>query len=280
MSKFPALRQILWDEGLIDGDDIQHPDPASWDMLSLAHETTYLDALKNGTLDRRAERRLGLPWSEALVERSRLAVGGTILAARLALADGLAANLAGGTHHTFAGHGEGFCVLNDVAVAVRLLREEGILQRVLVVDLDVHQGNGTAAIFAGDPLTYTFSMHGARNFPFVKEQSNLDIELQDGTTDEVYLNQLSRHLPEAIQVADADLVIYLAGVDPVAGDRFGRLALTPAGLAGRDGYVLRLLREAQLPVEILLSGGYAPTPEQTANLHAYAHREAAHLSRR
>ena len=279
MAKFPALLRILQREGLVVAADIQQPVSASWEQLELVHGSDYLVALREGLLDRRAERRMGLPWSVALVERSRLAVGGTILTARLALQDGLAANLAGGTHHAFADYGEGFCVLNDVAVAIRLLRAEGALDRALVIDLDVHQGNGTAAIFEDDPKTYTFSMHGARNFPFEKQRSSIDVELADQIADEEYLATLSHHLPHVIRAAGADLAIYLAGVDPVSGDRYGRLALTPAGLAGRDGYVLRALCQAGLPTALVLSGGYAPTPEQTAHLHAYAHREAAHIAR-
>ncbi|ARA93033.1 histone deacetylase [Rhodothermaceae bacterium RA] len=275
MGKFPALHRLLLEEGLIRPGDVVAPREADWADLLLVHTPEYLSKLAGGRLSRQEERRMGLPWSERLVVRSRLAVQGTINAALMALEDGRAANLAGGTHHAMPGHGEGFCVLNDVAVAIRVLERARWLRRALVVDLDVHQGNGTAAIFADDETAFTFSMHGAKNYPFHKPPSSLDVGLPDGTTDDAYLDALARHLPEAIARARADLVFYLAGIDVLAGDRFGRLALTRAGLYERDRYVLETLARSGLPVVLLLSGGYAPTPEQTADLHAIAHRAAA-----
>jgi acetoin utilization deacetylase AcuC-like enzyme len=233
--------------------------------------------MRCGALDARAQRRLGFPWSEALVLRSRLAVAGTLEAARMALRDGLAANLAGGTHHAFPDHGEGFCVFNDVAVAIRSCRAERRIARALVVDLDVHQGNGTAAIFCADPLTYTFSMHGANNFPLRKERSSRDVELPDGTGDDQYLSQLRAHLPEVIGQARAELCFYVAGVDPVRGDRLGRLALSREGLALRERLVLEELARAGIPAAIVMGGGYAATPLETAELHAVVHREARAL---
>lgn len=274
MGKFAALHRILRREGLVGEGDAVAPAPADWDLLRLVHTEDYLDDLRDGRLDCKAQRRMGLPWSAALVRRSRLAVGGTLLAARLALEDGAAANLAGGTHHAYPDHGEGFCVLNDAAVAIRALRADGSLRRALVVDLDVHQGNGTAAVFADDPETFTLSLHGARNYPFEKERSSLDVALADGTTDDDYLAALEGHLPAALEASRPDLVVYLAGVDPLAGDRYGRLGLTRAGLHRRDRMVLATVRGRRVPLLLLMSGGYAPTPEATADLHAIAHREA------
>src|SRR5262245_16467721 len=241
MPKYGLLHEILLAEGLLRAADVVEPGEASWSDLARVHTADYLERMRGGGLDERAQRRLGLPWSEALVRRSRLAVQGTLEAARLALGDGRAANLAGGTHHAFAERGEGFCVFNDVAVAIRTCRAEGRIARALVVDLDVHQGNGTAAIFAGDAQTYTFSMHGARNFPLRKERSSRDVELPDGTGDAAYLERLDAHLPEVLVEARPDLCFYVAGVDPVRGDRLGRLALTPEGLALRERRVLEAL---------------------------------------
>ncbi|MXX78048.1 MAG: histone deacetylase, partial [Gemmatimonadales bacterium] len=238
MGKFLALRRILERDGIIGPRDIVEPQEASWEDLALVHTPEYMDKLRHGTLGRAEERRLGLPWSPALVRRSRLAVRGTIDAAWMALEDGVAANLAGGTHHAFPDHGEGFCVLNDVGVAVRVLRRGGWIRRALVVDLDVHQGNGTAAVFADDPETFNFSMHGAVNYPFKPTPSDLDVALPDGAGDEEYQEALRRFLPEAVNRSRPDLVFYLAGVDVVAGDRFGRLALTRAGLVRRDRRVI------------------------------------------
>ena len=274
MGKFPAFHRILLAEGLLRTEDVVEPDVATWEQLRWVHSADYLKKLREGLLDRKEERKMGLPWSEALVKRSRTAVGGTLLAMRMALEDGLAANLAGGTHHAFPDHGEGFCVLNDVGVALRVLLAEGRLKRALVVDLDVHQGNGTAAIFEHDPAVTTFSMHGERNYPWNKERSTLDVGLEDGTTDEQYLCILDEHLPGTIDRAAPDLIVYLAGVDVLAGDRFGRLALTCRGLQARDRYLLESVRQHGTPLVLLMSGGYAKSPEETADLHATVHREA------
>ena len=275
MRKFALLRDILLREGLVSPGDVVAPPEAPWDLLALAHARPYLDSLRDGTMDASAVRRLGLPWSPALVRRSRRATMGTLLAARHALEDGIAANLAGGTHHACQGHGEGYCVINDVVVATRAIRAEGGPRRVAVIDLDVHHGNGTAELLAGDPEAFTFSMHGANNFPLRKPPSSLDVPLPDGTGDDEYLRALAEHLPAALDRAGAELAFYLAGVDVVAGDRFGRLALTRDGLRARDRTVLAALGERRIPTVLLLSGGYAATPELTADLHAEAHRAAA-----
>ncbi|MCG8467872.1 MAG: histone deacetylase [Gemmatimonadetes bacterium] len=272
MSKFTALRAILERDGTIDPDDVVEPAEASWSDLRLVHTSTYLEKLRTGGFSRPELRRLGLPWSLGLVRRSRLAVGGTVNAAWMALEDGVAANLAGGTHHAFPDHGEGFCVLNDIGVAVRVLRRGAWIGRVLVIDLDVHQGNGTAAVFADDPRTFTFSMHGEKNYPFRKARSDMDIGLPDGTGDAAYVETLARALPTVYERARPDLVFYLGGVDVVEGDRFGRLALSRRGLETRDRIVIESARSAGVPLALLLSGGYAATPMETAELHAIAHR--------
>lgn len=267
MGKYPLLFDLLQERGLLRAADIMTPVEAPIPMLARVHTADYLSRLETGTLSAADIRRLGVPWSERLWRRSRLACYGTYLAARAALLDGLAANLAGGTHHAFAGHGEGFCVLNDVAVAIAALRAEGAAERFLVVDLDVHQGNGTAALFAADPGVYTLSLHGERNYPADKERSTLDVPLADGTGDEDYLAALRPALETALENARADLVFYLAGVDVLTGDRYGRLGLSRAGLAARERLVLGMIAGKQRPVTITLAGGYAATPLATAELH-------------
>ena len=198
-----------------------------------------------------------------------------MLAARLALDHGLAGNLAGGTHHAFADHGEGFCVLNDVAIAIRVLQSQHTITRAAVVDLDVHQGNGTAAIFEADEKVYTFSMHGERNYPLAKMRSNCDLPLKDGVGDDEYLGLLQEHLPAVLDAANANIVFYLAGVDVAAGDRFGKLTLTDQGIARRERMVIEAVRGRGLPLTIVLGGGYAATRARTAELHAHVFREAA-----
>jgi acetoin utilization deacetylase AcuC-like enzyme len=274
MAKFPALHDLLLAEGTIGRADVIRPHPAELDLLRLVHTDEYLWKLATGNLTAAEERRLGIPWSEPLWRRSRLAVSGTLNAARMALADGHAGNLAGGTHHAYPDHGQGYCVLNDVAVAIRRLQRDGLVRRALVVDLDVHQGNGTAAIFAGEPAVYTFSMHGEKNFPARKAVSDRDVGLPCGTGDDEYLARLAGELPGVLAAAAADIVFYLAGVDPAAGDRYGRMRLTEAGLAARDRYVCREVKAAGTPLVLLLAGGYAATPRRTAELHAIAFREA------
>jgi acetoin utilization deacetylase AcuC-like enzyme len=275
MGKFPALHRVLLAERVVREEDVVVPREADWSDLLLVHTRDYLARLAAGELGRQEERRMGLPWSPALVRRSRLAVQGTINAAFAALHDGVAGNLAGGTHHAMPGHAEGFCVLNDVAVAIRVLQRSQWLRRVLVVDLDVHQGNGNAAFFTSDADVFTFSMHGDRNYPFRKPPSDLDVALRDGTADDEYLHTLAHHLPRVIDLARPDLVVYLGGIDVLAGDRFGRLALTRDGLASRERFVIETIhRQRGLPLVLLLSGGYASTPEETADLHAVMFRDA------
>ena len=274
MSKYPLLKDQLVREGLLTSAEILVPEPLAIDTLSLVHTPEYLDKLTNAGLSAAEQRRLGLPWSEALWLRSRLASAGTLLAARAALEDGLAGNLAGGTHHAFADHGEGFCVLNDVAIAIMRLRAERAIERAVVIDLDVHQGNGTAAIFENTSEVFTFSIHGAKNYPTAKMRSSLDVGLADGIGDTEYLQTLARHLPAVLQAARADIAFYVAGVDVIAGDRYGKLALSENGLRAREQFVIQAVRGCGVPLVIVLAGGYAPTRARTAQLHAHVFREA------
>jgi acetoin utilization deacetylase AcuC-like enzyme len=282
MAKYRLLRERLLREGLVTPEELSPSPLATREELSGVHTAGYLEACWSGTLSAADQRRLGFPWSEALLARSRASVGGTLAAARAALQGGVAGNLAGGTHHAFAGHGEGYCVFNDLAVTVRALQAEGRIGRALIVDLDVHQGNGTAAIFDNEGFgpasegreVFTFSMHGAKNFPFRKQRSSRDVDLQDGCGDAEYLGLLSRHLPEVFEAAQPDLVLYQAGVDPLGGDALGRLALTLDGLRARDRMVLHEARAREVPVVLTLGGGYAKPIERTVEAHAGTYAEA------
>ena len=275
MSKYPLLRNLLLAQGIVSAADILEPEPVPLQAVARVHTAAYLEKLMTGALSAAEVRRLGLPWSDALWRRSLLATGGTLTAARKALTTGLAGNLAGGTHHAFPDHGEGFCVINDVAIAIRQLQADGDIRRAAIIDLDVHQGNGTAAIFAGDASVYTFSMHGARNYPSIKAHSTLDVALADGTGDAEYLAQLEAHLSGVLDQAAAQIAFYVAGVDVAAGDRYGKLMLTDAGIGARDRAVISAVRSRGVPLVIVIAGGYAPTRERTAALHAIAFREAA-----
>lgn len=278
IEKYALLRERVLSDGSVATEHLHEPARVSRDDLLLVHTAAYVDRFTNGELTSDEVRRIGFPWSEALVERSYRAAGGTVEAARHAMANGIAMNLAGGTHHAFAGHGEGFCVFNDIAVAVRVLQRDGLVERATIVDLDVHQGNGTHAIFAGDESVFTFSMHGGRNYPFHKVPGCLDIELADGTGDDDYLDHLHSALPRVLAVSRPDLVIYLAGADPHERDRLGRLALTFDGLARRDAFVLDQCREVGIPVAITISGGYGDPISGTVDVHANTARIAARYS--
>jgi acetoin utilization deacetylase AcuC-like enzyme len=275
MAKYAKLRERIVADGIVAPEDVREAPAAGWDELELAHHSAYVEAVRNGALPRDCLRRIGFPWSPPMVERSRRSVGATIAAALAALDDGLAANLAGGTHHAFADRGEGFCVFNDVAVAARLLQRDRHARRIAIVDLDVHQGNGTAAIFAGDESVFTFSMHGEKNFPFKKETSDLDVALADGTGDDEYLSLLRAHLPDVLNRQQPDFVFYLAGADPYEGDRLGRLKLTINGLRTRDEIVISMLSKAGLPAAISMSGGYAHDLDAIVTIHANTIRVAA-----
>jgi acetoin utilization deacetylase AcuC-like enzyme len=267
MEKYSRLRETLLASGEFSPADFHLPHAASDEELARAHDQKYIHAVSHGELEKTAEKQIGFPWSEGMVERSRRSAGATICACRAALEDGVAANLAGGTHHAFRDHGEGFCVFNDAAVAARAMQAEGRVDRVLIVDCDVHQGNGTASILRGDDSIFTFSIHGARNYPFDKEYSDLDIELPDGCTDEPYLLQLEHGLSTAFDLARPDLVIYLAGADPYHDDRLGRLSLSFAGLVERDRNVFARCQEQRTPVAIAMAGGYARNIDDTVRIH-------------
>jgi acetoin utilization deacetylase AcuC-like enzyme len=279
MAKYRLLRERLIAEHVLAPEDLHVPEPASWSDLRVAHDAAYVDAVANGALPATMQRRIGFPWSPEMVERSRRSVGATVAAARIVIdarpTPGVAANLAGGTHHAFRDHGEGYCVFNDVAVAARVLLRDGIIRRAAVIDCDVHQGNGTAAIFRDDPSVFTFSMHGANNFPFRKEVSDLDVTFADGAGDDEYLSALTMHLPQVLDRHRPDIVFYLAGADPYEGDRLGRLKLTIGGLQMRDRLVFNACRARDLPVVITMSGGYCPDVETIVTIHVNTVREAA-----
>ena len=268
MAKYSRLRERLAACGEFRPDDFRVPEAARDEEILRAHCPRYLARVRDGSLSAEEVRRIGFPWSEAMVERSRRSAGATIAAARDALVQGWSANLAGGTHHAFRDRGEGFCVFNDAAIAARAMRAEAGIARVAVIDCDVHQGNGTASILRGDDSAFTFSIHGARNFPFAKERSDLDIELPDGTGDEEYLRQLGLGLDETLERSRPQLAIYLAGADPHEGDRLGRLKLTKEGLARRDARVLDRLASLGVPVAIAMAGGYGRDIDDTVDIHA------------
>ena len=277
MGKFGRLFAHLLEQRMITPDQVHVPEPAPPEWLVLAHAPDYVSAVLAQSLDEAAVRRIGLPITAAVAARSRAANGGTILTARLALEHGLACNTAGGSHHAFAAYGSGFCIFNDVAVAARVLLREGLVARVLVVDLDVHQGDGTAAIFADDPRVFTFSMHCRTNFPLRKQQSDLDLALDGGLEDEPYLALLAEHLRGLLEQVRPDLVFYNAGVDPHVDDRLGRLALTEHGLWRRERLVLKTCLGAGVPVAAVVGGGYAPDLDQLARLHAILPQVASEL---
>jgi acetoin utilization deacetylase AcuC-like enzyme len=276
MEKYQRLRERVIAERILEPDDLVVSRAAKWGELALVHTPAYLSAIASGALEPLAARRIGFPWSEAMVERSRRSVGGTIGAAHAALEDGVAANLAGGTHHAFADFGAGYCVFNDVAVAARVLMSEGRVTSVAVVDTDVHQGDGTAHIFHDDPAVLTCSLHGANNFPFAKQQSDLDFEFPDGTTDGEYLPRL-REAIELVLARPPGILFYVSGADAYHDDRLGRLKLTMDGLAERDAIVLGAASSRGVPVAIVMAGGYAPDVNAIATIHANTVREAQRI---
>ena len=266
--RFPLSKYRLVREAAerLPGVRVRDASPIEWNDLARTHTSAYLERVQHGTLERREQLALGLPWSAQLVERARRATGATLEAARAALADGAAANLGGGTHHAFADAGRGFCVFNDVVTVLRALRAEGAVGRVLVVDLDVHQGDGTHALLAADAAAFTLSVNGFRNYPFRRVAGDLELDLPDGTGDEEYLERLAALLPQALRRARPELCFYLAGADPYAGDRLGRLALSKAGLRARDALVRDTLRAAGVPVCVTLAGGYAEEVRDTVEI--------------
>jgi len=273
IGKYRMVRDGVVAAGLLHAGDIEEPDRASLDWLRLVHGTEYIGAVLDGALGAPAERRLGFPWRPELPERSLRTVQGTVEAAIDALERGAGLNLAGGTHHAFPDHGEGYCVFNDIAVAIRGLQRGGRIERAAIIDLDVHQGNGTARIFDGDPDVYSFSVHGVRNYPFRKERSRLDVGLEDGLDDRGYLATLDQHLDPVLDDADPDLVFFIAGVDPYRGDRLGRLALSAEGLRRRDRRVIRACAARGIPIAVVLGGGYAADLQDLVTLHGNTVRE-------
>jgi acetoin utilization deacetylase AcuC-like enzyme len=277
MVKFKKLYELLLTDRVADLDQFHQPQPPDLEVIQLVHQAEYISAYCEGRLDPKAQRRIGLPWSPELVNRTCVAVGGTILTAQLALQHGLACNLAGGTHHAFPTYGSGFCIFNDLAIAARYLQQMGLVQQVLIVDLDVHQGDGTAYIFQNDPSVFTFSMHCEVNFPGTKQRSDLDVALPEGMTDDAYLQTLADHLPDLLVQVKPDLVLYDAGVDPHGADRLGKLALTDSGLYRREMQVLMTCRALGYPVACVIGGGYADDMDGLVYRHSLLHRAASEV---
>lgn len=268
MSKYRLLRDRIVANPLHAQDVLLVPPAATVQQLTLAHDPDYINRVFLGQLSDIELKRIGFPWSEKMVERSRRSSGATLAAARTALTERISVNLAGGTHHAMRSAGEGFCVFNDAAVTILTLRDEGLIRNALVVDCDVHQGNGTAEILGNDPHCFTFSIHGEKNFPLRKHPSSLDIDLPDGTTDGHYLTELQRGLQHCITSGHYDLMIYLAGADPFEGDRLGRLKLTKPGLIERDRAVLQFAQTHAIPVAVAMAGGYAQNVHDIVDIHA------------
>lgn len=279
MPKFRMLYERLLADGVASPQQFHAAERPPQEWIELVHTPEYVWAYCEGTLDAKAQRRIGLPWSPALVNRTCVAVGGTILTAKLALQHGLACNTAGGTHHAFPDYGSGFCIFNDLAIAARWLQHQGLVQKILIVDLDVHQGDGTALIFQGDASVFTFSMHCEVNFPGTKQQSDLDVPLPEGMEDEEYLQTLAQYLPDLLSQVQPDLVLYDAGVDPHGGDRLGKLALSDSGLYRREMQVLTTCLSQGYPVACVIGGGYADDLEALVYRHSLIHRAATEVYR-
>lgn len=279
MSKFGKLCELLLTDSIATPEHIHTPNPPATEWIQLIHTPDYIQAYCNGTLDPKAQRRIGLPWSPGLVTRTCTAVGGTILTAQLALTHGIACNTAGGTHHAFPNYGSGFCIFNDLAIATRVLQTLGLVQKILILDLDVHQGDGTAFIFQNDPTVFTFSMHCEVNFPATKQKSDLDIPLPVGMDDDAYLQTLAHYLPDILSDFQPDLVLYDAGVDTHACDRFGKLALTDTGIYRREMQVLSTCLAAGYPVASVIGGGYGDDMKALIYRHSLLHRAANHVYR-
>ncbi len=278
MEKYRQVREQLLKENILEDSELFEPELPSRDTMLLAHSAEYYDSFEAGTIDPKIIRRIGLPWSRELFYRSLASVGGAIGAARSALDTGIGGNLAGGTHHAFHDHGEGFCVFNDFAVVILKLIKCGLIHRAAIVDLDVHQGNGNSAILGSNPDVFIFSMHGAKNYPFTKVASTLDVPLEDDTNDEEYLTLLKKNLP-AIFEFRPDIILYQAGVDPLKEDSLGRLALTKEGLIDRDRYVLSECRSRGIPVSLGLGGGYSKPIMHSVDAYCGTYRVVKELFR-
>jgi acetoin utilization deacetylase AcuC-like enzyme len=279
MAKFQLLYQMLLGDGVASLNQFHTPELPSQAWIELVHDRDYIQAYCNGTLDAKAQRRIGLPWSPALVNRTYTATSGTVLSAKLALECGLACNTAGGTHHAFPNYGSGFCIFNDLGIASRVMQTMGLVRQILIVDLDVHQGDGTAVIFQNDKSVFTFSMHCKVNFPSTKQQSDLDVELPEGIEDDEYLQTLAKYLPDLLSDVKPDLVLYDAGVDPHQGDKLGKLALTDTGLFRREMQVLSTCLAGGYPVACVIGGGYADDMNSLVYRHSLLHRAASQVYR-
>ncbi len=279
MPKFRQLYELLLADGVAQPEQFHTPSRPPQELIELVHTSDYVQAYCEGTLDAKAQRRIGLPWSRALVNRTCVAVGGTILTANLALTHGLACNTAGGTHHAFPSYGSGFCIFNDLAIASHVLQKLGLVRKILIVDLDVHQGDGTAFIFQADDSVFTFSMHCEVNFPGTKQRSDLDVPLPVGMEDDAYLQTLAIYIPDLLSEVKPDLVLYDAGVDPHVGDRLGKLALTDSGIFRREMQVLSTCVAAGYPVACVIGGGYADDLKSLVWRHSLLHRAASEVYR-
>ena len=277
MEKYELLPQQLLHEGTCSSNNFFEPTRPNDKYILAVHEPDYFYDLLNITLNQRAARKIGFPLSEVLVERERFITDGTIKASEFALKNGIAMNIAGGTHHAYTNRGEAFCMINDQAVGARFLQNEGLAKKILIVDLDVHQGNGTAEIFREDDSVFTFSMHGASNYPFKKEQSNLDIALENNTDDNTYLKILKKTLPRLIDEQQPDFIYYLSGVDVVASDKLGKLAMTINGCKARDQFVLEQCKTNNIPIMCSMGGGYSPDIKTIVDAHANTFRLAQEI---
>jgi len=277
MEKFRSLYEMLLTDRVVKLEEFHTPELPDFETIQLVHTADYVRNYCQGTLGAKAQRRIGLPWSLALARRTQIAVGGTILTAKLALDYGIACNTAGGTHHAFPSYGSGFCIFNDLAIAARVLQAANLAQKILIVDLDVHQGDGTAVIFQNDPQVFTFSMHCALNFPGTKQKSDLDVALPEGMEDEAYLQTLANHLPDLLSALKPDLVLYDAGVDPHHSDKLGKLCLTTTGIYRREMQVLSTCTGAGYPVACVIGGGYADDLPALVYRHSLLHRAASEV---
>jgi acetoin utilization deacetylase AcuC-like enzyme len=280
IEKYSLLRQQIMKGDIADGIKFSAPRSATCREILRAHSPVYFERLQKGEMTRKEMRRIGFPWSPELVERAKRSAGATIEAGQAAIKENIAVSLAGGTHHAFKDRGEGYCLLNDSVIASRALQFENRLEKILIIDCDVHQGNGTAALVADDPTIFTFSIHGKNNFPSRKEKSDLDIALEDGAGDPVYLEALEKGLTQAFDHFEADLVMYLAGADPYKEDRFGRLGLSKLGLLERDRMVFRYCHKAEIPVAVTMAGGYAKNIQDSVDIHFQTVKQAFGCNRR
>jgi len=274
MIKYELIPEQLLYEGSVTDDHFFHPDQLTDDEIRLTHTNEYLQKLNNLTLDRKEVRNIGFPVAKSLIERGKYIANGTLQCARYAINEGCAMNIAGGTHHSFADRGEGFCIFNDIAISANILMDEGVLSRILVVDLDVHQGNGTAKIFEEDDRVFTFSMHGERNYPTRKETSNLDIGLADKSQDAAFLNPLKSTLPRLIEKLEPEFIFYLSGVDILESDKLGRLSVSKEGCRERDRFVFEQCKANNIPVAVSMGGGYSPKISDIVDAHANTFRSA------